>query len=172
MAGKRDSLPSLARHQQVASQEPGTTPSPSPSCATHQRAPSSSPQHPPTHPLHQPPSPAPWQPCHCSPVAASVCSPPEATVSAGHVTHSQTPPKGISLRPGPPPLLSHPPVPSPCAPHHVVSARLAPQPFSGSTQPSCWAIGSLFLPGFRIITMYNSSACLSSLECQWCTLRG
>ena len=57
----------------------------SPSRATRQRAPSSSPQHPPTHPFLPPPS---------SPVTAlwwpPVCSPLEATASAGHVTHSDT----------------------------------------------------------------------------------
>ena len=62
---------------------------------------SSNPPSPPAAPL---PSLAPRQPRHCSVVAASVCSPPKATASAGHITHSQTPPRGVSLRPGPPPL--------------------------------------------------------------------
>lgn len=132
---------------------------------------SASPQLQPPISSNPPSPPAAQQPCHCSPVAACLLATrshslsrsrhPLTDTSAGRLTETRPPTAPLT-----------PPVPGPCAPHHVVSARLAPQPFSGSTQPSCWAIGSLFLPGFRIITTYNPPACLSSLERQRCTLRG
>lgn len=151
-----------------------TTPSPSPSCATSQRDLSSSPKHPPTHLLLPLPRRPAWP--HAAPSLLSggrLCLLATQSHSLSRSRHPLTDtPEGCLTETWPTAALSHPPGPGPCTPHHTVSARLALQPFSASTQPSCWAIGSLFLPRFQIVTTYNSPACLSSLECQRCTLRG